>query len=348
MDKKIRVIVADDSALMRKKISDILNNDPDIEVVAVVRNGKEVIEAIYSLNPDVITLDIEMPIINGLEALGYIMSEKPTPCVMISAFTKEGTNETIQSLEFGAVDFVTKSSGVISSDIDKQSKEIIEKVKLASKVPVQKLKLIWATKAKEEESIVTKKPHEMSKLITIASSTGGTQALASILPSLKENIAAGILVVQHMPEGFTRSLAQRLNWQSKISVVEAEDNMPIKPAQVIIARGGYHMEVEVINDIPCVVLNKKNTSHGLRPCADFLMESASKIFKDRTIGVVLTGMGSDGTLGAKVIKAQGGIVLAEDEKSCVVYGMPRAVKEAGFVDKVVHLSDMANEIEKLI
>ena len=347
MTKKIRVVVADDSALMRKRISEILNSDPDVEVVATTKNGQETLEVVISLKPDVVTLDVEMPLIGGLETLGYIMSEVPTPCVMISAFTAEGTTETIRALEFGAVDFVTKPSGVVSMDIETVGKEIIEKVKLASRVSVSKLKLLWVQKAQEIEAIL-KKPAQMKKVFTIASSTGGTQALATILPSLRADLAAGVLVVQHMPAGFTKSLAIRLGWQSKIAVVEAEDRMPIRPAHVIIARGGLHMEVAGSENSPYVVLSDKPPQMGLRPCANLMMESASMIFKRKTIGVVLTGMGLDGTLGAQSIKSNGGTVLAEDKSSCVVYGMPKSVSEAGLADKIVKLSDMAKEMEELV
>lgn len=347
MSSKIRVLIADDSALMRKRLGEILNSDPEIEVVAAVRNGEEAIEAAHSLKPDVITLDVEMPILNGLEALGYIMSENPIPCVMISAFTAAGTNETIKALEFGAIDFVTKPSGPISPDIAKMSNEIIEKVKIAARVSVSRLKLIWAEKAKEGAKVL-KRPQSIASVFAVASSTGGTQALATILPELRGDFPAAVLVVQHMPEGFTKSLAERLNWQSKISVVEAEHEMPIKPAQVIIARGGMHMEVSGKPARPFITLNNNPPRHGVRPCADMMMASAANVFKEKTVGVVLTGMGSDGTLGAQAIKSAGGKVMAEDKFSCVVYGMPKSVIEGGLADKVAPLDSIAEEMEKMV
>ncbi|HLD44629.1 MAG TPA: response regulator, partial [bacterium] len=194
MSKKIRVIIADDSALMRKKLGEILNSDHEIEVVAIVRNGRELLDVAFHLKPDVITLDVEMPVLNGLEALGYIMSEMPTPCVMISAFTKLGAKETIKALEYGAVDFVAKTSGTISPDIDFLGPEIINKVKLASRVAVQKLKLIWTEKTKDDAKVL-KKPQAMTKVFALASSTGGIQALATILPALPADLPAGVLVV---------------------------------------------------------------------------------------------------------------------------------------------------------
>lgn len=347
MPKKIRVVIADDSALMRKKISEILNSDPDIEVVAAAHDGKEALEAVHTLKPDAVTLDVEMPVLNGLDALGYIMSEIPTPCVMISAFTREGTAETIRALEFGAIDFIAKPGGAISADIDKIAKEIIEKVKLAAGISVEKLRLFWAEKAVEREKVL-KKPRELSKVFAVASSTGGTQALATIIPELRGDLPAAVLVVQHMPPGFTKSLSERLGWQSKISVVEAEDNMPVKPAQVIIAKGGFHMEVAGEPRSAHVILTEKPPQLGLRPCADMMMKSAADTFKERVVGVVLTGMGSDGTIGSQAIKSKGGIILAEDKSSCVVYGMPKSVAEAGLVDRVVSLREMAGEMEKLV
>lgn len=347
MGKKIRVVIADDSALMRKRIAEILSFDPDIEVVAVTRNGKEAIEAVHILNPDVVTLDVEMPVMNGLDALGYIMSEKPTPCVMISAYTQEGAKQTIRALEYGAVDFIAKPSGEISPDIKKLANEIIEKVKAAAKVSIDNLKLVWTEKVVDAAPL-HKKPHGMDRVFVIASSTGGTQALSAILPQLSAEFPAGVLVVQHMPAGFTKSLAERLNWQSKIQVVEAEDGMVIKPAQVIIAKGGMHMEVGGTEEHPHVVLKDGLPRHGVKPCADIMFESAVKIFGRRLVGIVLTGMGSDGTMGAKAIKAAGGLVLAEDESTCIVYGMPKSVVLAGAVDKLVPLDKMAAEMEKLL
>lgn len=346
MADKIRVLIADDSSLMRKKLYEILTSDPDIEVVAVLRNGREAVEAIHLMKPDVVTLDVEMPVMDGLEALGYIMSECPTPCVMISAFTHQGGALTIRALEFGAVDFITKPDGPISRRINAHSREIINKVKAAARIPIDKLKLVWVKRATEVQHLL-KKPGGMSKVFIIASSTGGTQALAEVLPTLSSDLPAAVLVVQHMPAGFTKSLSERLNWQSRISVVEAEDQMPINPAQVIIAKGGHHMEVEMSGNTPVVRLNIKPPQLGVRPCANLLMTSAADIFKERTVGVILTGMGSDGTIGAGAIKSRGGLVIAQDEASSIVYGMPKSVVTANLVDKVVSLDQVGNEMEHL-
>lgn len=346
MDRKIRVVIADDSALMRKKISEILNSDQDIEVVAVARDGKELLDLVFKLKPDVVTIDIEMPVMNGIDALGYIMSEFPTPCVMISAYANENSNETIRALEFGAVDFIEKPSGVISTDIDKIASEIIEKVKVAVQVDLSTLKLVYAEKTKDESHII-KKPDRLQKVFVIASSTGGTQALASILPEIKADINAAILVVQHMPEGFTKSLSERLNWQSRLSIVEAEDGMIVKSGSAIIAKGGWHMGL--FNGPSGVKIKLLTTPPelGLRPCANVTMKSAAETFGNKCVGVVLTGIGSDGTEGSRAIKQAGGMVIAQDEKTSVVYGMPKSVATAKLVDKILPLNLISGEIERL-
>ena len=349
MKKKIRVLVADDSALMRKELADILNDDPMIEVVAVVRNGLEAIKGVHDLNPDVVTLDLEMPEMDGLQTLGYIMSEIPTPCIVISAFAKPSSVETMIALEYGAVDFVTKPGGPISRNIKESGDEIVNKIKMAAQVSVSKLNLIWAKKIEKEKSAEKGKYKISKKIVTIISSTGGVRALAKILPKLDPNLKASVLVVQHMPEGFTEGMSNRLDWQSKIKIVEAKNDMRVDDSKVIIARAGFHMEI-VKNSVgaPSVLLNKKPPVLGVRPCGDLLMESVAELFGKNSLGVVLTGMGSDGTKGSKAIKECNGNVVTEDESSCVIYGMPKSVFEAGLSDKQVPLDMISKEIEKFV
>jgi two-component system chemotaxis response regulator CheB len=288
-----------------------------------------------------------MPVMDGLNTLGYIMSECPTPCVMISAFTEEGTKESIKALEYGAVELIKKPGGVISPDIEDISAEIISKVKLASTVPVKKLKFIIPFEPERSLKAAAGKLG-LKRVFVIASSTGGTQALAYIIPKLRTDLEAAILVVQHMPEGFTKSLADRLNWQSKVPVVEAEDKMPIRAGHVILAKGGFHMEVAGTADSAHIVLTEKPLKNGVRPAADHTMTSAAKVFGGICVGIVLTGMGSDGTEGSAAIKERGGRVLAQDETSCVVFGMPRSVIQAGIADKVVPLKDVVDEMERTL
>lgn len=338
---KIRVLVVDDSALMRKKVSDMINSDKDCEVIATARNGEEAIKGVLIFKPDVVTLDVQMPMMDGLTCLGYIMSERPTPAIMLSAFTNYGGEVTIKALEYGAVDFVHKPSGVISLDIAKVRDELLSKIKIAVKVDLTKLRFILGKKA---PSVPKKKPGGLNKVVAIAGSTGGPRALAEILPKLPCDIPAGILVVQHMPAEFTKSMAERLDWESMIEVVEAVDNEPITAGKAIIAPGGFHMTVE--NDVVKIIPGPKE--HYVCPSADVTMRSVASVYGRNVVGVVLTGMGSDGAEGLRAIKEHGGYTMAEDKSSCIVYGMPKAAVDARVVDKVVPLGDMAGEIVKAV
>jgi len=346
-EHKIRVVIADDSAFMRKRLVEIISSASDMEIVAVARNGREAIEAAHSLNPDVITMDIQMPVMDGIEALGYIMSEVPTPCIVISAFATDGSEKTLRALEFGAIDFVTKPSGVISKDIDMVAEEIIEKIRLAAQVPAWRLRLVYPVERMAPKPSTVLLP-ELKKIFVVASSTGGTQALATLLPMLKRDMPAAVLVVQHMPEGFTKGLAQRLDRISNVTVKEAEDGMRLVAGEVIIAKGGSHLELEGSFDSPCVKLGDGAPVMGLRPNANVTFSSVARLFRERTVGIVLTGMGSDGTAGSREIKTAGGFVIAQDEASSIIYGMPKSVVQAKLADKVVPLLKISEEMERLL
>lgn len=353
MGDRIRVLVVDDSALMRLMISDILNSDREIEVVATARDGEDGIRKVTRLKPDVVALDIEMPRLDGLHALGYIMSEIPTPVVMISAFTKKGAEMTFRALEYGAVDFVCKPSGTISRNIGMVGDELIAKVKMAAKVNVDKLKFILPKetpgkylKAKTEKMIAG------GKVVAIGASTGGPRALGEILPQLDPDIPAGLVIVQHMSKGFTKAFAHRLNRESKIEVKEAEPGDKIEPGRALIAPGDYHMIVK--RKAPdketagVIGFNQDPPVYGLRPTVDMMMVSAAETYADKTVGVILTGMGSDGAKGMKAIKENNGKTIAQDRDTCVVYGMPKAAVEVGAVDRIVPLSRIAEEIMKMV
>lgn len=343
---KIRVLVVDDSALMRRRISDILNTDSQIQVIGTARNGEEALKMLVDLKPDVITLDIEMPKMDGLVCLGYIMSEWPTPVVMLSAHTQYGGQATIRALEYGAVDFVGKPSGVVSLDISKVAYEVTAKVKIAAKVDVSKLKIIKLPEGAKPKGGIPSR--SMEKLITIGASTGGPKALGEILPKLPVDIPAGILVIQHMPEGFTRSMAEHLNWESQIHVKEAEDQEKIRPGNAYVAPGDFHMIVERnIEKGDIIRLKKDPPELGTRPAINVTMRSVAPIYAKRNIGVILTGMGTDGTDGLRMIRNFGGATMAEHQSTCIVYGMPRSVVEEGLADKVVPLPLIAGEIVKL-
>lgn len=353
MSDKIRVLVVDDSALMRLLISDILKSDREIEVVATARDGVDGIKKVTELKPDVVALDIEMPRLDGLHALGYIMSEIPTPVVMISAFTKSGAEATFRALEYGAVDFVSKPSGPISRDIGAVGDELVAKIKMAARVDVGKLKFILPKKIPEKYlKSGPKKDVPGIKVVAIGASTGGPRALGEILPQLDTDIPTGLLVVQHMARGFTKTFARRLDKESKIEVKEAEHGDRIEPGRALIAPGDYHMivrkEVSGKETAGIISLNQDPPVYGLRPTVDAMMISVARAYGDKTIGVILTGMGSDGAKGMKAIRDNNGKTIAQDKDSCVVYGMPKAAVEEGAVDKVVPLAKIAKEIMKIV
>lgn len=338
--EKIKVLVVDDSAFMRKIISEMLKEDNEIEIIGTAKDGKEALKYILENSPDVITMDLEMPGLNGLQTLKYIMNEKPTPIIMLSAYTQKGTDITMQALEAGAFDFVCKPSGEISIDIKKIQKELIEKIKLAKTVDIKKIKFYETEKVKD--TLKEKKTELKNEVLTIiVASTGGPKALSDVIPQLTRDLNAGFLVIQHMAQGFTTSLANRLNSLSLIEVKEAADGDEIKPGRALVAPGNFHMEVKKEGMTYKVELNQKPPKLGVRPCADITILSAVKNFDGKIICVILTGMGKDGTAGAEKVKEKNGIVIAQDKDTSVIFGMPKSAIERGVVDRIVSINDMA-------
>ncbi|MFM1650834.1 chemotaxis response regulator protein-glutamate methylesterase [Brevibacillus sp. B_LB10_24] len=346
--KNIRVLVVDDSAFMRKVITDILGNDPGIEVVGQARNGRECLQKVKEHSPDVVTLDIEMPVMNGLETLEKLMSLSPLPVIMLSSLTTEGATATVQALELGAFDFVAKPSGPISLDIHKVADELIERVKLAS---VAKRKP-WQVPLPKAPKLYTPLPNVKPgrKIVALGTSTGGPKALQSVLTSLPASFPAPILIVQHMPPGFTKSLAQRLDALSAIRVVEAAEGDEILPGTAYIAPGGYHLQVRENDDGRLYAsLNQSEPRGGLRPAVDVLFESVGKLQNIKKWAVIMTGMGSDGTKGLKIMKEQGTVTsVIEAESSCVVFGMPRSAIQAGLADQIVPLEQIAETLVRIV
>ncbi|ALM75346.1 protein-glutamate methylesterase/protein-glutamine glutaminase [Thermococcus barophilus] len=346
--KKIRVLVVDDSAFMRKVLKDIINSDPELEVCCEARDGVEAIEMVKLHKPDVITLDIEMPRMNGLDALRIIMKKYPTPVIMISALTQEGAEATIKALEYGAIDFIPKPSSSISINMKEMKDEIIAKIKEAAKVPrrfleLKRIRLLRIQKAKK------KRPAVAARIaVAIAASTGGPQSLLKVFPKFPDNLKAGILLVQHMPPGFTKSFAKRLDSVSKIDVKEAEEGDVVEEGNAYVAPGDYHMEVVLRNGKPVITLNKKPKIHGVRPAADPMMITAAQVFGRKTVGVVMTGMGRDGAQGIVEIKKRGGITIAQDKNTSIIFGMPKAAIETGMVDYVVPLDKIADTIVEAV
>ena len=348
---KIRIVIVEDSAFMRKIISDILMADPEIEIVGMARNGNEATEVIRSISPDVVTLDIEMPGKSGIEVLKDIMAFKRIPVVMVSSLAKDGAEVTLQALDLGAVDFVTKPSGNISLDMGKVADELRSKVKAASKASVRgkgttkKVSSIW-------ERVTAQPMHHQTRckpeLIVIASSTGGPMALQQVIPELPGNLSLPVLIVQHMPPGFTTSLAQRLNERSKLKVTEACDEMPVRRGSVIIAPGGYHMIVERrVTELVCR-LTETPPVRSVRPSADVLFSSVSEVVGGNVIVLVLTGMGKDGLDGSRLLREKGAYVIAESRETSVIYGMPGAVIDAGLADEVLPLYSIAEGVTRAL
>ncbi|MDD5190734.1 MAG: chemotaxis response regulator protein-glutamate methylesterase [Dehalococcoidales bacterium] len=346
MAEKIKVLVVDDSAFARHVIARELLMDPDIQILGFARNGIEAVQKTFELKPDVITLDVEMPEMNGLLALKQIMNAQPTPVIMISSLTTEGAEVTMQSLEMGAVDYFLKESPSNPLGFYTGENSLNPKIKLAAKTRVFKPSVKPATPAG-----VKYNDHAAGLrivpdvLVVIGCSTGGPKALYQVIPELPKDLPAAVLVVQHMPPGFTKSLAERLDSLSHLDVKEAENGDKLVTGQVYVAPGGYHME---INKGLFIVLTKNPPVCGVRPSVDVTMLSVAKTMGSYCVGVVMTGMGSDGTRGAAAIHTAGGKILAEDESTAVVWGMPRSVIETGNANRIAPVTDISSEIQMLV
>jgi len=295
------------------------------------------------LKPDVITMDIQMPLMDGLSALSEIMTDNPTPVVVLSAFTKENADVTVDCLEAGAVDFVAKPGGTISTNIDEVKGKLIKKIKLAAKANVKPISRKASRIPKLKKGI--RHRERAKKVVVIAASTGGPAALAKIFPHFPLDMDAAVLIIQHMPRVFTTSLAVRLDASSALYVKEAEAGDKIANAAAYIAPGGVHM---LVNSRKEIKLSDEPPVVGLRPCADYLLESVAKHYGENVIGVVLTGMGSDGAKGMATIRKHGGKVIAQDEDTSVVFGMPQVIIEQGNADKVLPISKIPKAIMEWI
>jgi len=349
---KIRVLVVDDAAVFRQGITSALKSDPEIDVIGTANNGKVGLQKIEQLKPDVVTLDVEMPEMDGIETLKNIKSKfSDVGAIMFSIHTEAGAQRTMEALALGAFDFVTKPAGQgsLAASIDKIKSELIPIIKEYYKQRNEKL----LSKSKKQQGIVTPAPvikkhvagiKIKKDIIAIGVSTGGPNALADVIPKFPEKIGIPIVIVQHMPPIFTKQLADRLNTKSKLTVVEAKDNETIMPDHIYIAPGGYHMEVKTKGTDTVISLNQKPPENSCRPAVDVLFRSVAAVYKNKATGVILTGMGKDGFLGSKVMKEQGAYIIAQDQESCVVWGMPRFIVEGNLADEVASLNDMTDTI----
>ncbi len=338
--RRVRVLVVDDSLFMRSAIAKTLANGP-FEVVGQAKNGREALELVGKLQPDVLTMDFNMPGLNGAETVRALMQQRPTPVVMFSAHTRQGAKETFDALAAGAVDFVTKPAGEVSVDLSRVSEELTRKL-LAAAASRPRAAPPAAPPARPSGNISIPRSTltgGLPRLCCIAISTGGPAALGELIPALAPDLRIAIVVVQHMPAGFTGPLAERLHAASRVAVREAQAGDRPLAGSVLIAPGDRHLEFD---DRGMVALTDGPPVNGCRPAADVTMLSAVKVYGRRTLGVVMTGMGKDGTAGALAIKRAEGKTCAQDQPTSVIFGMPKAAIDAGAIDEVVPLGDLAS------
>ena len=353
--KKIRVLLVDDSSFMRKVLHGIVSADPQMEVVGEAKDGNEAVAMAQSLKPDVITMDINMPRLDGLQATEQIMSQNPRPIVIVSSETREGTASTLVALELGAIDFISKPSSGVDLDMNSVRDDLNRKLKMASKVHVVRT----AARSKPHGSGAHKpaspgnspeRPAAAAAgsrfpLVVIAASTGGPAAVMRLAADFPKDLPAAVVLVQHMPASFTSQYAVQLADATEIEVKEASANEALAPGILYVCPGSHHLRISPKGRI---VLDSGARISGYRPCADVAMETAAGWAGPMTMGVVLTGMGNDGSRGAQAIYSTGGTILVQDEASSVIFGMPAEVIKTGFVTQVLPLDQIAAAIEKRV
>jgi len=345
MMQQIKVLVVDDSALMRKLIPRILERDSSISVVGTAMDGTFALRKIEELKPDVITLDLEMPRMDGLETLRQITKKNQVPVIVVSSHTTEGAASTFKALSTGAIDFVAKPKDVLSSQMDEIAAELISKIKAAAGI-----KMVSRKHEMEFVPLRARKPkpqrHDSpSRVVVIGISTGGPNALQYMLSQLPSSFPGAIVVVQHMPEGFTELFARRLDECCAVEVKEAQSGDVLVAGRVLICPGNRHIKVRRMPLGDIVVLSDEPRVNGHRPSADVLFRSAANEFGRECIALLMTGMGEDGAEGMGAIKQVGGMTVAQNEDSCVVFGMPKAAIERGYVTRIVPLDALANTLQ---
>ncbi|HWX56164.1 MAG TPA: chemotaxis response regulator protein-glutamate methylesterase [Verrucomicrobiae bacterium] len=343
LSERVRVLVVDDSALMRKLIPQILAQDSDIEVVGTAMDGEFGLRKIEELRPHVVTLDLEMPRMDGMETLRQITRRFRTPVIVVSALTTEGASTTFKALAMGAFDFVAKPRDAASAHLDAIAKDLIAKIKAAARSKSAEIPVLreLPKAAKKPGSRERKEP---TKIVAIGISTGGPHALQYVFSQLPGDFSGSIVVVQHMPQGFTEMFARRLDECSAIDVKEGRSGDLLIAGRALICPGNRHMKVRRMPLGNTIVLSDDALANGHRPSADVLFRSIATEFGGRAIGVLMTGMGDDGAEGLGLIKRAGGLTIAQSEESCVVFGMPKAAIERGYVTRVVPLDALANTI----
>jgi two-component system, chemotaxis family, protein-glutamate methylesterase/glutaminase len=353
--KKIRVLVADDSTFMCKVLKEIINSDPQLEVAGQARDGREAVALAESLKPDVITMDINMPHLDGLQATELIMSQHPRPIVIVSSESREGAATTLRALELGAIDFVPKPSSGIDLDMRNVREELTRKLKMAAKVHVVRT----ATRAKVEmpaarpvvPAPIARRPSSVDQngnripIVVIAASTGGPAAVMRVVSGLPKNLSAAVLLVLHMPAAFTQPFTAQLSEVSRLPVKEAEQNEAMQPGTIYLCPGSHHVRLSFTGKLN---LDPGERIDGYRPCADVAVESVAAHTRSATVAVVLTGMGNDAAKGVKFAKAAGGYVIAQDEATSMIFGMPAEAIKTGAVDEILPLDEISAAIEKRV
>ncbi|QBG35186.1 protein-glutamate methylesterase/protein-glutamine glutaminase [Litorilituus sediminis] len=371
-----KVLVVDDSSFFRRRVTDIINKDPQLEVVDVAVNGQEAVDKAATIKPDVITMDIEMPVLNGIDAVKKIMAQSPTAILMFSSLTHQGAKATLDALEAGALDFLPKKFSDIAKDSEEAGSLLRQRVSQLArkrgflrkpKEPIQRatrptrstppLKVNLSNDAASTSSKkdvlsskgVTKSSGKEYKLLAIGTSTGGPVALQKILTQFDQNFPLPIVMVQHMPAAFTSAFAKRLDSLCKVTVKEASDGDLLKPGCAYLAPGGRQMIISGTESAPKLkIIDDDSPKITFKPSVDISFGSAAKVFSGKVLAVILTGMGSDGKEGSRMLKAKGATIWSQDEQSCVVYGMPQAVDKAGLSQQSLSLDVMASSMCKEI
>jgi two-component system chemotaxis response regulator CheB len=344
MNERVRVLVVDDSALMRKLISQILTRDSDIEVVGTAMDGAFGLKKIEDLRPDVVTLDLEMPRMDGMEMLRQITRRSRVPVIIVSALSTEGAMSTFKALAFGAFDFVAKPRDAASVHMDEIAQDLIAKIKAAAKSKSRAVQPLVLPERLKVAKPALRLRREPTKIVAIGVSTGGPNALQYLLAKLPGDFAGSIIIVQHMPEGFTQMFANRLNESCAIDVKEAQSGDLLIAGRALVCPGNRHIKVRRMPLGSTVVLSDDQRVNGHRPSVDVLFRSLAHELGSRAVGVLMTGMGEDGAAGLGLIKNAGGMTIAQSEESCVVFGMPKAAIERGFAMRVVALDELATTL----
>jgi len=345
----IKILVVDDSSFFCQQLTQILNSDPELKVIGIASNGKEAISKARELKPDVITMDIEMPVMDGITALKEIMKTDPVPVLMISSLTYEGAKLTLDAMEAGAVDFLLKSYESLSNDSANNTQGLREKVKAVArsnkKVSVSPVTTPAKSSFIKPSTAVSSSPKKHQILI-LGASTGGPVVVQKILTALPPNFPVPVVVVQHMPATFTGAFASRLNGLCQLRVEEATDQATLEPGKILIAPGGKQFYFEKRPGFSVVRIRPEDSRVNYQPCVDVSFASAAKTFDGAVLALILTGMGADGKEGARLLKQKNASIWAQDEASCVVYGMPMAVVNEGLADKILDMDDFAMHLQR--